>query len=442
MASAKKKKVLNLHLIDGDGNIVATPEGPPLAYKGYFNNTVIKEWTKFVEELHEETYPGTKATFIDDLLEGKSLKKDIFYLVSELDKDNNVEVYGYITIRFREVIEPLEKNCPNWLFNIYSIGIDEEEDLEEYKISFEILINFVKNTLVPYIEPSLDAVIYENLRESNRLLPYYKEMGFETIENGHLGAGDKKEKRILVYHDFEDDITGEELIKLIDVLDKEDKKSYKPPTQPAYVDKSILHKDTKNKYQIKRMTSWKLDDLVKFHNKNLKRQRDKEYFDKILNKKKSIFYLVETTTAPPKIIGYIAARPEYSTLLSKKSGLYNTLNLVGIAVDEKHRKKGISTQLLKQMIKEAQSKDQFDYVYGHVRGNNIPALNLYRKEGFEVIPIGKYRDSGHKERKYRFTYIFKSPNYLRYWKEYKESVYLGLGILILHEFYHQLKRKL
>lgn len=60
--------------------------------------------------------------------------------------------------------------------------------------------------------------------------------------------------------------------------------------------------------------------------------------------------------------------------------------LMNIAVDEKHRKKGIAASLLDFSIKKAVSMGG-ETMYLEVRESNAAARHLYEKFGFEIIGI-------------------------------------------------------
>lgn len=60
--------------------------------------------------------------------------------------------------------------------------------------------------------------------------------------------------------------------------------------------------------------------------------------------------------------------------------------LMNIAVDEKHRKKGIAASLLDFSIKETISMGG-EVMYLEVRESNAPARHLYEKFGFKMIGV-------------------------------------------------------
>ena len=63
-------------------------------------------------------------------------------------------------------------------------------------------------------------------------------------------------------------------------------------------------------------------------------------------------------------------------------------NISNVAVGEKYRKKGIATNMIAEMIKQAKFKDVTDITL-EVRETNVPAIRLYEKLGFKEEGIRK-----------------------------------------------------
>ena len=59
-------------------------------------------------------------------------------------------------------------------------------------------------------------------------------------------------------------------------------------------------------------------------------------------------------------------------------------SLSDVAVLPEYRKKGIANILMKELLSEAE-KRQLQFVTLEVRKGNIPAINLYKKFGFEEV---------------------------------------------------------
>ena len=63
-------------------------------------------------------------------------------------------------------------------------------------------------------------------------------------------------------------------------------------------------------------------------------------------------------------------------------------DIVNIAVKPEHQRKGLGQAMLDRLIEEAKNNN-CEYVHLEVRYNNVPALNLYRKNGFEKVRTRK-----------------------------------------------------
>lgn len=61
-------------------------------------------------------------------------------------------------------------------------------------------------------------------------------------------------------------------------------------------------------------------------------------------------------------------------------------DICDIVVDPDYRKKGIASKLLDNYFS---SKNDGDFIFLDVNVNNVPAINLYKKYGFEVVNIRK-----------------------------------------------------
>lgn len=87
-----------------------------------------------------------------------------------------------------------------------------------------------------------------------------------------------------------------------------------------------------------------------------------------------------------QIIGYVCLRT-----------IVDVTNVLNIAVHSRFRKRGIGTELLKRAIGELMASHHGSrFITLEVRESNIPAINLYKKFGFEII--GRRKDYYHSPR--------------------------------------------
>jgi RimJ/RimL family protein N-acetyltransferase len=69
---------------------------------------------------------------------------------------------------------------------------------------------------------------------------------------------------------------------------------------------------------------------------------------------------------------------------------------LGVAILREYRNMGIGTAIMKQLVEWAKSQSTLEKISLTVFSTNVPAINLYRKFGFEVEGISKrqYRIEG------------------------------------------------
>jgi ribosomal-protein-alanine N-acetyltransferase len=72
----------------------------------------------------------------------------------------------------------------------------------------------------------------------------------------------------------------------------------------------------------------------------------------------------------------------------------DTADIEDVAVDNAYRKKGIGERLVNKALDKIK-EDKKEKVFLEARANNIPAINLYQKVGFENLSVRKkYYDDG------------------------------------------------
>ena len=84
-----------------------------------------------------------------------------------------------------------------------------------------------------------------------------------------------------------------------------------------------------------------------------------------------------------QVVGYIMCRLEHGFSDLRKLRFARKGHIVSVAVMPEYRNMGIGCSLVQQAL-SAMPTRQVDECYLEVRVNNYPAINLYKKLGFEV----------------------------------------------------------
>ena len=101
------------------------------------------------------------------------------------------------------------------------------------------------------------------------------------------------------------------------------------------------------------------------------------------------------------------------------------------------RGKGVAQELIRLMEERVKEMNQFEYIFGHVRFSNKSAQRLYRKLGYSLLPVGRYKDT--KEIKYRLFKRFKRPDIGRHFSEFRTELIIGFVLVVGHEIIHQIR---
>ena len=94
------------------------------------------------------------------------------------------------------------------------------------------------------------------------------------------------------------------------------------------------------------------------------------------------------------IVGYIMCRIETGLLSFKPLGILKRGHTISIAVLPEYRRRGIGYALVSKALEAMAVKYGAKECYLEVRVSNTPAINLYKKLGFEIKKIikGYYAD--------------------------------------------------
>jgi ribosomal-protein-alanine N-acetyltransferase len=94
-----------------------------------------------------------------------------------------------------------------------------------------------------------------------------------------------------------------------------------------------------------------------------------------------------------EVVGYVMCRIEFGFSDFGFSGFIKKGHIVSIAVMPEHRRRGIGYALVSKAL-EGMRLYNARQAFLEVRVSNMPAINLYKKLGFEVVKIirGYYSD--------------------------------------------------
>ena len=96
-----------------------------------------------------------------------------------------------------------------------------------------------------------------------------------------------------------------------------------------------------------------------------------------------------------EVVGYIMCRVEHGLSELSRFRLARKGHVISLAVMPEHRQKGLATSLLLEAMKTLHQHYSCGEVYLEVRVSNQPAINLYRKLGFqEARTISHYYVDG------------------------------------------------
>lgn len=110
--------------------------------------------------------------------------------------------------------------------------------------------------------------------------------------------------------------------------------------------------------------------------------------------------IMEHFLASPDVTSYVAeetARPTGFALLDAPASQPGLADLVAIAVDPRHRRKGVGRALLTQVIADRERLRRPSLLLLTVAGDNDAAIALFRSEGFELVPGSTGRYAGGQE---------------------------------------------
>ena len=124
------------------------------------------------------------------------------------------------------------------------------------------------------------------------------------------------------------------------------------------------------------------DRLIKL-NTYLKTRHSTDFWNEIMGGDRNVNQCYVAMTNTNEIVGYIISKG------------HQPMTQFSIAVDEAYRRKGVGTQLMKEMTNHACSSD--DYIELKVRVSNAGAQEFYKHLGFEQTEVRPHYYSDHED---------------------------------------------
>ena len=341
---------------------------------------------KGVKTLYDKVFKKpSKANYFSTILNKSQNPFIVAY-----DKDE--KVVGYVACRLN-----------NQKGEVYIASMAEEPDSNGV-----ILKKLIKMAVKGSKDMGASAIFTHNRKSSKEYRNILKEAGFKEQRTGEYKDGEPK---------YESYIEFRKATKYIpNTYRKRVTLPLPPPKEGKYTIRDAKHTDVTR--------------ITELHNKFLKIERKSTYFSNKIGKKDGIFLVALDSNK--KVAGYLVCRPERKAGLKK--GPFQKLNFISMAVDTDYRGWGIAKALIKDMLEKAKQFPDIEYIYGHVRGKNKKAFNLYRRMGFKLKKVGVYKDDD--DVKYELFMRIRYPSLKPYWLKYREPImWIGVGVAI-HEVLH------
>ena len=144
-------------------------------------------------------------------------------------------------------------------------------------------------------------------------------------------------------------------------------------------------------YKIRKFRTSDLDGVIKINRNCLPENYSTLFFMNLYKRFPETFIVAELNK---EIIGYIMCRIETGIPSFKLLGITRKGHVISIAVLPEHQREGIGHALMREAM-QAMVNYKAKECCLEVRASNVPAVNLYRKMGFEVArTMGGYYADG------------------------------------------------
>lgn len=133
-------------------------------------------------------------------------------------------------------------------------------------------------------------------------------------------------------------------------------------------------------YKFRRFKPSDLEDVIRINRECLPENYTPLFFMNLYKRYPETFIVAEVNK---KIVGYILCRIETGIPGFKLLGITRKGHVISIAVLPKHQQKGIGYALMQEATR-AMANYKATECYLEVREGNLPAVELYKKLGFEI----------------------------------------------------------
>jgi ribosomal-protein-alanine N-acetyltransferase len=133
-------------------------------------------------------------------------------------------------------------------------------------------------------------------------------------------------------------------------------------------------------YTLRQFTPADLEGVVSINRICLPENYASYFFIDTFNTLPETFIIAETQGL---LIGYIMCRMEHGFSDLRRLRFAKKGHIISVAVMPNYRNQGIAYSLVEQVLSALSALDA-DECYLEVRINNDPAINLYKKMGFEI----------------------------------------------------------
>jgi ribosomal-protein-alanine N-acetyltransferase len=148
---------------------------------------------------------------------------------------------------------------------------------------------------------------------------------------------------------------------------------------------------TGSSYEVRRFEKGDLQRIMQINFECLPENYSSYFYLGLFEKYPETFLVADTSD---EVQGYIMCRIERSWSKTGRLRPVKLCHIVSVAVMEKYRRQGIATSLIVEAMKNGRDSYGTTEGYLEVRASNKPAINLYKKLGFDQVKrnFGYYMD--------------------------------------------------